>query len=410
MGRTRRWVIVGAIILIVAAVGTGFALKNFRSKESAAADQDPAAGSEEQVALEGDTKSAEGSEDDKDAKKDRKGRKGDKEEKAPVPVSIAAVASGSISSYITSTANLVAENEVRILAETEGRVDDLNVEEGDRIGRGQVLASIDRSDEEITLKKAEVRAANARIVYDRAKQVVADNLMSQEQFDKVRMESEIAAQELAEARWKLDKTAIKAPFGGRVTERAIKPGQHVRPGDHLFTVADFDPLIARIYLPEKDVFGLREGRQIRISLKAHDEVRFAGRIRQISPVVDTGTGTVKVTVEATAPPAEVRPGAFVTIDIVRETRARATLVPREAVVRELQEAYVFVARDGAAVRLPIALGLEENGHIEAVSGIEPGEEVIVAGQGNLKDGARVTVIASPAAREPNPRPDPPRRG
>jgi len=397
MGRTRRWVIFGALVLVIALVGTGIALKRAGSKDAAAGDLDGAGGSEEKVALASNSKAGKSAEQDKDGK-------------APVPVSISAVASGTISSYISSTANLVAEDEVKILAETEGRVDDLRVEEGHRIGRGQVLATIDRSDEEMSLKKAEFRAANAQIAYDRAKQVVADSLMSQEQFDKVRMENDIAAQELAEARWKLDKTAIKAPFGGRVTERAIRPGQHVRPGDHLFTVADFDPLIARIYLPEKDVYGLKEGRQVRISLKAHEEVRFVGRIRQISPVVDTATGTVKVTVEANDPPSEVRPGAFVTIDIVRETRTRATLVPREAVVRELQEAYVFVARDGAAVRRPVALGLEENGHIEAVSGIEPGEDVIVAGQGNLRDGARVKVIANPSVQEPKPKPDLPRRG
>lgn len=391
MSRTRRWVIVGALVVAVALAGAGIAYKHRQDAGAAAAGTTP----EETVSLTSNNSGADDS--------------GKTKEKAPIPVSVTAVASGSISSYISSTANLVAENDVKILAETEGRVSDLMVEEGNRIGRGQVLATIDKSDEEMFLKKAEVRAANAQLAYDRAKQVVADNLLSQEQFDKIRMENDIAAQELAEARWKLDKATIKAPFGGRVTERAIKLGQHVRPGDHLFTVADFDPLIARIYLPEKDVIGLKEGRQVRISLKAHDELRFAGRIRQISPVVDTATGTVKVTVEATAPPSEVRPGAFVTIDIVRETRAKATLVPREAVVRELQEAFVFVARDGAAVRRAIALGLEENGHIEAVSGIEPGEDVIVAGQGNLRDGAKVKVIANPAGQEPKPKPELPHR-
>jgi multidrug efflux pump subunit AcrA (membrane-fusion protein) len=103
----------------------------------------------------------------------------------------------------------------------------------------------------------------------------------------------------------LAKTVIRAPFSARVTERFITQGQHLRPGDELFTVADYNPLVARIYLPESDVLELEEGREVRIALAANTKVSFAGRIRQIAPVVDTATGTVKVTVEAVQPPSGV---------------------------------------------------------------------------------------------------------
>ena len=175
----------------------------------------------------------------------------------------------------------------------------------------------------------------------------------------------------------------------------VQPGQHVRPGDELFTVADFDPLIARIYLPERDVLTLDEGRSVRISLRADAGIDFEGRIRQISPVVDTATGTVKVTIEARSVPAKVRPGAFVRIDVVRDSIADAVLMPREAVVRELQSAYVFVAKDGVAEKRSVTLGLEEDDHIQAISGIAAGEQVIVAGQGGLKDGSAIKLIPEP---------------
>ena len=320
-------------------------------------------------------------------------------EKTPVPVSVSSIALGAVSSYITTTANLVPENEVKVLAEAEGRVDQVLVEEGDRVGRGQILAQLVKDDADITFKKAHLRSESARLAHERAVKVVDENLMSREAFDKVTLENEVAQQELAEAQWRLDKTTIRAPFGGRVTERVVKPGQHVRPGDALFTVSDFDPLIARIYLPEKDVIGLQEGREVRITLKASDDTRFAGRIRQISPVVDPATGTVKVTVEAAARPAVVRPGAFVTIDIVREVHARAVLLPREAVIRELQDSYVFVVRGDVAERREVSLGLEEGGRIEALSGVTAGEQVIVAGQGGLKPGSPVKVIAAPEASD-----------
>ncbi len=117
----------------------------------------------------------------------------------------------------------------------------------------------------------------------------------------------MADQELAEAQWRLEKTYIRSPFCGVITGRSVQPGQHIRPGDELFVVADFDPLVARIYMPEKDVLELSEGRMVRLALRADEKIRFDGKIRQISPVVDTATGTVKVTVEVVGAPKEVGP-------------------------------------------------------------------------------------------------------
>jgi RND family efflux transporter MFP subunit len=182
-----------------------------------------------------------------------------------------------------------------------------------------------------------------------------------------------------------------------VTLRTVEVGQHVRPGDELFTVADFEPLVAYIYMAEKDALGMKPGREARITLKANEDVRFAGRIRQISPVVDAATGTVKVTVEAVRPPEIVRPGGFVTVDIVRETRPEALTIPREAVLRELRSAHVFVAKNGKAERRDISLGLEEGNRIEVTSGLAAGERVVVAGQGSLKPGADLKVIQAAAA-------------
>jgi membrane fusion protein (multidrug efflux system) len=258
-----------------------------------------------------------------------------------------------------------------------------------------LLAVLVQDDEEISLKKAELSASNARLAYERAKDLVDKELISQEEYDKLTIDYEIANQELAEAQWAKDKTEIRSPFTGKVTGRMIQVGQHVQISDELFQVTDFDPLIARIYLPERDIIGLNEGREVRILLNADDEVRFTGRIRQISPIVDTATGTVKVTVEANDDsPSQVRPGSFVTINIVRETRADTLLVPREAVIRELQKAHVFVADGELAEKRAITLGLEEGEFVEALSGVEAGDQVIVAGQGGLKDGSPVKILGA----------------
>lgn len=348
---------------------------------------------------------------------DEDGEEGEKkDEKDAIPVSVVAVSRGTVSSYVTATANLVAENDVKVLSEAEGRVERLTVEEGDYVKKGQLLAALVQDDARISYEKVLVKASNAKAAFERSSRMGEQQMISDEDLEKVAMDHELAEQELAEAKWRLDKTEIRAPFGGRVTGRMITVGQHIRPGDELFTVTDFDPLIARIYLPEKDVIGLQEGRDVRIALKADDRVRFGGRIRQISPVVDVATGTVKLTIEAVNPPGGVRPGGFVNIDIVRETRPDVVLLPREAVIRELQKAHVFVVDGEVAKRRPVSLGLEEGNSMEIVSGVDAGEQVVIAGQGSLKDGSAIKIIPAStdatalSESEEKDRPDRPARG
>lgn len=378
-----RWLsLTVAVLLLAAGTVTLMSVRAARANEASTA-EDSADTSETAEATADSGEEKEGEEEGDDAK-------------TPVPVEVAAVSEGTVSAYISSTANLVAESEVKVLSEVEGRVLTLRVEEGDWVKNGQVLATLVRDDEQIAFKKAQLKETNARAAFDRATELVDRELISREEFDKLKIDYEITGQELAEAEWALKKTTIVAPFSGRVTARMTQLGQHVRPGDELFQVTDYNPLIARIYLPERDVLGLEEGRTVQIRLDAADQVSFAGRIRQISPVVDTSTGTVKVTVEATEPPKEVRPGSFVSVNIVRETHPEAVLLPREAVLRELQKAHVFVAEDDVAEKRSVTLGLEEGDLIEVISGVEAGDQVIVTGQGGLKDGSAVKILIADA--------------
>ena len=378
-----RWMSLAiAVLLLVAGAVTLMNVSAARANGASTAEQS-ADTAENAEAIEDTGDEKEGEEEEDDAK-------------TPVPVEVAAVSEGSVSAYTSSTANLVAENEVKVLSEVEGRVLTLRVEEGDWVKNGQVLASLVRDDQALAFKKAQLQETNARAAFDRATELVERELISREEFDKLSIDYEIAQQELAEAEWALKKTTIIAPFSGRITARMTQLGQHVRPGDELFQVTDFDPLVARIYLPERDVLGLQEGQDVQIRLDAATEVYFAGRIRQISPVVDTSTGTVKVTVEATEPPEQVRPGSFVTVNIVRVTHSDALLLPREAVLKELQKAHVYVAEDDVAEKRAVTLGLEEGELIEVLSGVAAGDRVIVTGQGGLKDGSAVKILIADA--------------
>jgi membrane fusion protein (multidrug efflux system) len=330
-----------------------------------------------------DGESSEGESDDE----------GEEEEVVAVPVSVSPVEPGSVSAYLTATANLVAENEVKVLAEANGRVAKLLVDEGTYVRKGQLLAALMADDQKIGLAKAEFKETNARLAFERGNDLADQELISREEIDKLSMDHELAKQELAEARRSVQKTEIHAPFSGQISERMIQMGQHVQDGTELFQITDFDPLIARIYLPETDVMGLEDGRDVQLTLNADSNIQFAGRIRHVSRIVDTSTGTVKITVEASGAPKGVRPGSFVTVGIVRETRADVLRLPKDAVIRELRSAHVFVVNDDIAEKREVTLGLEEGGFVEAMAGVNSGDQVIVLGQGGLKDGSQIKILA-----------------
>lgn len=368
-GRSRRRWYHLAIFVLTAAVALGGVFAVYAAKNGSDADAPEA--TEEQAAKEGEEGATE-------------------EEKTAIPVETAAVERADLAAYISATANLVPENEVKVLAEREGRLARLLVEEGEAVRQGQVLAELAKGEAEIAVQKARVRLTNAELNYERTSKLVDEGLVSPQEHDKAAMELGVAKQELAEGEWRLEKAQIRAPFSGRLTKRTAQVGQDVRVADELFTVAQFEPLVARIYLAEKDVLTLTEGRPVRIALKADEGIEATGVIHQISPVVDPATGTVKVTIRADRVPPQVRPGAFVRVDVVRERRPDAVVLPKEAVVRELQKTYVFVADSGLANKREVTLGLEEGAVVQALAGVEEGDRVIVAGQGALKDGASIS--------------------
>ncbi|MEJ2448066.1 MAG: biotin/lipoyl-binding protein, partial [Anaerolineales bacterium] len=116
----------------------------------------------------------------------------DKTEKAPIPVKVAEARRGDIAAYISATANLVAEADVRVLAEAEGLITKLEVEEGRRVAAGEVLAVLDHSAAEIALNKARLKASNAAMAFTRAEKTLTQGLISSEEFDRVRLEHEVA--------------------------------------------------------------------------------------------------------------------------------------------------------------------------------------------------------------------------
>ncbi len=318
----------------------------------------------------------------------------EKKDEKKLPVEIAVAKNGSISSWILTTATLEPDSQVTIVSETNGTVEKLQVEEGLSVREGQVIVQLAAREKVVALQKANIRYENAKMELDRKERSYDQKIISQSEYDKAKYEMEVADSEKKAAEVDIDRTVIRAPFSGIITERFVEKGQTIQAQAHLFTLVDREPLEARIYLPEREIFGIHDNQQVELALNAQKDVKFKGRVKQVNPAVDPKTGTVKVTVEVTEAPAEVRPGSFIDVKLVTQRHENSILIPKKALVEEAGERYVFLIVKGAAQRKNVEIGFTDDQNAEVLNGVKTGESVVIAGQGSLRDGIKTEIVAT----------------
>lgn len=316
----------------------------------------------------------------------------DKDSTTAIPVEIASVDRGDVSAYYTGTATLEAEDEATVVAKVKGVVQKLEVEEGDRVKAGDVLARLEDEQLRIEMKRAEATMNKLYNDFQRNKELYNKKLISAEQFDNSRFEyeSQKAAYELAKL--DVEHAVIKAPISGVVSERMIKTGNMVKVNDPVFRVTDFQPLLAVLHVPEHEMNKLKLHQPTLLSVDAQKGETFQGHIERISPVVDPNTGTFKVTVSVSDASGRLKPGMFGRIKIVYDVHKQTVTVPKDAVISEDDLNSVFVIKDKVAFKRAVNTGYINGTRIEILSGLEPGEQVVTTGQSSLKDSAMVDIV------------------
>lgn len=313
----------------------------------------------------------------------------DEDKEEAVPVEVAALERGGIEAVLRFSTNLEAESHVEVFSQAARLVTDMRVEEGDRVRKDQVLLRLQDDEQRSAVSKITSELAKAKREYDRQKRLYAENLISEQEFNDATYQIEQLELRMDDARRELGYTEVRAPIAGTVTSRLVKLGDQISVGQHLFDIVDFDSIVARVYVPEKHLADLAAGQVARVGAPSLGRSGYEGRIQRISPVVDPKTGTVKVTV-ALGGQRGLRPGLYVDVDLVTATHGNALLVPKRALVYDNDQMFVFrVGDDRRAERVLIEAILTDREFVEPGEGLAVGDQVIIAGQTGLKDGALV---------------------
>jgi membrane fusion protein (multidrug efflux system) len=314
------------------------------------------------------------------------------EEEPALPIEATAVTTGSIAAFFTGTASLEAEEEALVVAKASGVATEVFVEEGQYVKKGDPLAKLDDDRPKLELERANVMLAKQQSAYDRIEGLHQKQLISSEEYERVKSdyETQKAARDLMQL--ELAHTVVRAPISGIISERLIKQGNMVTTNAATFRITDFDPLLAILHVPERELNLLRRGQKAELRLDALPGQLFTGTIKRISPIVDPSTGTFKVTVEVRDRSQKLKPGMFGRVQIVYDTHANVLVVPKEAVLSEDDQSTVFVVRDSLAFRQAVETGYTDERHIEIISGVTEGDLIITTGQSSLRDSSKVEVI------------------
>jgi multidrug efflux pump subunit AcrA (membrane-fusion protein) len=244
---------------------------------------------------------------------------------------------------------------------------------------------LDEATLQVTVSEAEYQSAVEKLTLLKkgARQEDRDALLAQ-------MREAEAAVRLAEIH--LKNTTIRAPIGGIISKKYVDQGALVGTSTPILRIVAMDQVSVMVQIVESELAQLRHGATADISVDAYRDEIFKGTVALISPTVDPDSRTADVEIEVDNRDYRLKPGMFARVELVVQRRDNVLLLSKDSLITESGPARVFVHNSGRALLKDVSLGLEGEEYVEVLNGLSQGDEVLVAGHYELKDGMAVNVI------------------
>ncbi|HET7730851.1 MAG TPA: efflux RND transporter periplasmic adaptor subunit [Usitatibacter sp.] len=329
-------------------------------------------------------------------------------------VTVVQPATAALALRLEATGNVAAWQEAIVGAEAPGlRISDVLVNVGDRVTKGQVLATFAPETRQAESAQQQAAVAEAQAAFDEARSnaerrrlLAASGAASKQEIEQYTTAARTAEARLAAARAaaraaevNLGNTRVLAPDDGVVSARAATVGAVAQPGQELFRVIRKGRLEWRAEVPAADLPRVRPGQEVAVTLPGGEAA--AGKVRMIAPTLDPQTRNAIVYVDLQ--PGAARAGMFARGEFDLGT-APALTVPQQAVVVRDGFSYVFTVTPANRVQQrKVRVGRRSGERIEIVEGLPAGTSVVAAGAGFLNDGDLVAITPEDRGQSPNPR-------
>jgi RND family efflux transporter MFP subunit len=347
---------------------------------------------------------------------------------------------------VESVGSLFALEEVTVSSEVDGRVDEVLVDTGDHVERGQPLVNVSTTELKLALdqqralyqqararlgitgesddlknvidaaevKKAAADLKEAQEIYKRSQMLLEKQLLPRQDFDQTeaRLHAATAAYDLAVqsvqnlraqlpqyraavelAEKKLRDAVIRAPFKGQVKERVVAPGQYLKVQTPVMIIVSMDPLRVRLKIPEMMAGWIRAGEGIHVSVEAYPDKTFSGKLTRTNPVVDPQSRSFEVEALLENSEGLLKPGFFVKARIPSGKVDRVLAVPRDALQYSYGVYKVCLIQGDVLKETEVKIGELAGEDAEIVSGVSTADLIAVPVKGQvLRDGATIQIV------------------
>jgi membrane fusion protein (multidrug efflux system) len=307
-----------------------------------------------------------------------------------MPVEVVAAIRDSVVDAIQATGQIEAVQSVELRPEVEGRIVEILVREGQSVAAGTGLFKVDDAELKSQVAQAEADRQMARQALERTKQLIAQNASSTADLEQAQAKFQGADANYDLLKTRLDRTVVRAPFGGVVGRRLVSLGTYVSNQTPLISLQSVNPQQAVFQVPERYAERLRRGQLVSFQVAALPGKNFSGEVVFVDPVVELPARTILIKARVPNPERQLQAGMFIEARLATEIRPNAVIVPEDAIVPLQGATYVWLVKDGKADRRQVSVGVRTPGWAEIVGGgVEGGDQVIVAGLAMLSPGAPV---------------------
>lgn len=311
--------------------------------------------------------------------------------KPSVAVKVKVINPGLLREIIKSSGTIIPDEEVDLSFETAGKIATIYFKEGSYVKRGELLAKLIGDDLLAQLDKLQIQEKLAQEKENRQKILLAKEAVSQESYDQVKTDLQSIESEIKLQRTRIVKTQIHAPFDGKIGLRFVSEGAYVNSNTLIAKLVKNKPLKIDFSIPEKYSGIVQQGTNLQFKIE-EVEKWYSAKVYAIEPKIDPKTRTIAVRAIYENSNEEIKPGRFVSIELIIREKNDALNIPTEAVIPEMGGERVFIVKNGKAESVSINIGLRTAEEIEVISGIQPGDSVIISGIMQLRSGMPVVVV------------------
>jgi len=313
----------------------------------------------------------------------------------PLSAVVARAERKAVEDRVVVVATLESKDAITVLSELDATVKEIGFSEGQAVQKGDTLILLDDVRTRAELNEAEAGFRLAELSYNRNKELLENQTVSQQEYDQAEASFYDRTATLELARDLHENTIISAPFDGRVGERAVSVGQFVTRGEQLTRLMSMNPLEMVFDVPERHAGKLKAGLGVTFTADAMQNESFSGRVTYIAPQVSPRTRSVRVKAEVSNDDGRLKPGMFGDLALVLASRDDAIVIPESSIKMMGDESMVVIVNsEGKAEFRPVRIGLRARGSAEIIEGMTAGELILVEGHQKVF-GPGMAVVAAP---------------